>query len=333
MKTTRSFLFAALAVAAVVLAGCGKKETPAGAEHKAEPPSRIKHGPGGETIVMLDHEMQTRIGLKSEALAAVQLSAEVKGYGRVVDPAALAALVADFTTAQAANETSQAELKRLNTLAAQSNASERAVQTAAAAAVRDQAQFEAARLKLLANWGTAIASRPGLAAFVQSLGSLETALVRIDLPPGEAMKSPPTGARIASLADEQNPVEAGYFGQLPATDPLTQSRGFLFLVEPNSSKLPPGAAVAGYLKTSGEPASGVVVPRSAVVRHEGAAWVYIETSGTNFARRMLSLDRPLDEGWFVTTGVTAEDRVVTTGGQTVLSEELTAAGFLNGERE
>jgi hypothetical protein len=293
----------------------------------------VRQGPNGESIVLLDDETQTRLGLKAEPLAAMQLSSEFKAYGRVVDTAALASLVAEFTTARAANETSQAELKRLKILATQNNASERAVQTAEAAAVRDQAQFESTRLKLLASWGSGLAARTDLAAFVQSLGSLDAALVRVDLPPGEAMKSPPASARIVSLAEDQGSVEGTFFGQTPAVDAQSQSQGFLFLVEPNSSKLAPGAAVTAYLRTGDEPSSGVVVPRAAVVRYQGAAWVYVQSAGTNFTRRVLSLDRPVENGWFVTSGVAVADRIVATGAQTLLSVELNASGFLSGERE
>jgi multidrug efflux pump subunit AcrA (membrane-fusion protein) len=143
----------------------------------------------------------------------------------------------------------------------------------------------------------------------------------------------PAGARIVSLADEQHPVDAQFFGQIPAVDPQTQSQGFLFLVDPNPTKLAPGAAVTGYLRTVGEPAAGVVVPRAAVVRHQGAAWVYLQNDGTNFTRRVLALDRPTGNGWFVTNGVAPGDRVVTIGAQTLLSEELNASGFQGGERE
>jgi hypothetical protein len=332
MNTKPNLLFTALAVAAL-LGGCGKKEEAAADEHNGGPPKRVRQGADGETIVTLDEAMQTRIGLKIESLAAAQLGPEVKGFGRVVDPAALASLVADFTTARAANDTSQAEFKRLKTLASQNNASERALQTAEAAAVRDQAQFESARLKLLASWGAGVADRSDLPAFIQSLGSLDTALVRVDLPPGNALKTPPVGARIVSLAGEQSPVEGKFFGQTPAVDLQTQNQGFLFLVEPNTSRLAPGAAVTAYLKIGGEPVGGVVVPRAAVVRYQGAAWIYIQSAGTNFTRRVLSLDRPAENGWFITSGVAANDRVVVTGAQALLSEELNASGFQSGERE
>jgi hypothetical protein len=122
-------------------------------------------------------------------------------------------------------------------------------------------------------------------------------------------------------------------GAVPAVDPRTQSRGFLFLVSSNAAKFAPGSAVTGYLQTSGEPQAGFVIPRSSIIRHEGATWIYLETNGTNFFRRGVALDRPLENGWFVTGGVRAGDKVVVTGAQAVFSEELKAGGFLSGERD
>ena len=323
------------ALVAVAIAGCSKKEeSPAadqGAENGAAPAPRVKHGPNGETLVTLDEATQQQIGLKVEAIASLQINPEVKGYGRVMDPVALASAAGDFTTAQAAREASQAELKRLRTLAAQNNASERALQAAEAAAARDQAQFESSRLKLVANWGGAIAERRDLPAFVQSLGSLETALVRIDLPPGESLKSPPVKARLVTLSDQA--MEAAFLGVAPMMDPQTQSQGFLFLVQPNPAKLAPGAAMTGYVQVSGEPLAGFVIPRSAVIRHEGEAWIYLESSGTNFVRRKISLEYPMAGGWFVSGGVAAGDTVVVAGAQTVFSEELNGSGFMSGGRD
>ncbi len=330
MKTTLHFTFASLLALAALLPGCSK-QTPqpapaAPAESKAEPESRVKHGTNGDVVITLDAATQRIMGLQTAPLAPAQLSPQVKGYGRVLDTSPLASIVAELATAQAASAASQAELQRSKTLATQNNASERALQAARAAAVRDQAQAESARLKLLANWGSVIAAQQDLPAFVQSLGSLASALVEIDLPAGESLKGPPTGARLILLAAESKPVEAQLLGPAPAVDPQLQGRGFLFLVTSNSSGLAPGAAVTGLLSFPGEPQSGIALPRDAVVRFNGATWVYLQTAGETFERLEVTLDQPLDNGWFVPAGLKPEDKVVTVGAQQLLSEELKGQG-------
>jgi hypothetical protein len=314
-----------------LFAGCEKKEPAPAGGTESEATSRVKHGPKSETIVALDEATQKKIGLKTETLAPAQLSPEVKGYGRVVDPAPLASLVADYTTAQAASAASQAELNRLKTLAAQNNASERALQAAEAAAARDKAQLESLRLKSLASWGEAIVQRQDLPAFVQSLAMMKNALARIDLPAGESLKSPPAKARLVTLSDET--VAAEFLGVAPMVDPQTQSQGVLLLIQPNALKLGPGAAVTGFLQVAGEPVKGFLVPRSAVLRYEGGAWIYVESDGTNFIRRAIAPQHPLENGWFIPGGVTAGDQVVTVGAQAVFSEELNSSGFKSGGRD
>ena len=295
---------------------------PAAAQKKNEPESRVKKGPNGETIITLDAATQKLMGLQIATLARAELNPELKAYGRVLDISPLAALVAELTTAQAANEASQAELKRLKTLVVQNNASERALQAAEATAVRDETQVQSARLRLLAAWGNGISDRNDLQAFVQSLGSLTSALVELDVPAGQPLTATPTGARLLTLSEQASPPPAQLLGPAPMVDAQLQGHGFFLLVSPNTSRLGPGTAVTGFLSLPGEPQSGVALPRSAVVRFNGASWVYLQTGEETFQRTEVKLDSPLSEGWFVREGLKPQDKVVTVGTQQMLSEEL-----------
>ncbi|HXP62820.1 MAG TPA: hypothetical protein VN829_20130, partial [Dongiaceae bacterium] len=81
-------------------------------------------------------------------------------------------------------------------------------------------------------------------------------------------------------------------------------------------------------KVPGAPVDGVVIPREAVVRAEGAGWVYVldNASGNSFIRTEVALGHPTEAGWFVTGGVGANDRLVVNGAQELLSIELKGAG-------
>jgi hypothetical protein len=94
----------------------------------------------------------------------------------------------------------------------------------------------------------------------------------------------------------------------------------LFLLETNPP--PPGTAIVGRLQTRGAPQSGVLVPRAAVLRHQGEAVVYVQMSDDTFQRRQINLDRPLNNGFFVYKGLSTNDRVVIVGAQQLLSAEL-----------
>jgi len=324
-------LILTLTLSAAGLLGCKRQATEAneasGDAHEVKAPeSRVKHGTNGETILTLEAEVQKTMGLQTAVLEPASLAPELKAYGRVLDPSPLAALVAELIGAQASSAASQAELARLRNLAAQNNASARALEVETAAATRDQAQVESVRLRLLANWGSALAQRDDLAAVVQALGSLESALVQLDLPAGETLQGWPSAARLITLAAEAQPITAQFLGPAPAVDTQMQGRGFLFFVHPNPTRLAPGASVSGYIKLPGEAQTGVALPRDSVLHFNGATWVYVQRSETTFERNEVTLERPLTNGWFVQTGLRPQEKVVTVGAQELLSEELKGRG-------
>ncbi len=295
-------------------------EKPAAEE---EQKTTISHDTNGNVVITMTDEAKDEAGIVVENPAAAQFTPELQGYGKVLDPTPLAVLVSELGTAQATYAASSKELARLKSLAPQGNASTRAVQTADAAALHDQLTIQSVRDRLVLSWGRAVAEQRDLPAFTDALVAQEAALVRIDLPAGERLKSPPTGARVVALSGDS--TEAEFLGPVPGVDPQSQGRGFIFLSKPNALRLAPGQGVTGYLKLPGEPVSGVIVPGEAVVRAEGKGWIYVlNEGGDSFTRKEIALDRPTATGWFVTSPVTAGDHVVVTGAQTLLSEELKA---------
>ncbi len=322
MKANLPLICGLLIVA--LISGCspgGEKEEKSSGAEKAKPEERVKRGTNGQVVITLDRATQRTMGLATAVLERAELPAQVKGYGRVLDIAPLASQVVELSTARAASAASQAELKRLETLAAQDNASQRALQAAQAAAVRDQAQAEAAHLRLLTAWGSAIAEQKDLPAFVQTLSTLSNVIAELDLVASEFLPARPTGARLFTLADSTNPIPAQLLGPAPTVDPQMQSRGFLLLVTPNSAHLAPGASLTGFLTLAGEAQTGVALPYSAVVHYNGAAWTYLQTSETTFARTEVRLEQTLGAAWFL-HGLKAGDKVVSVGAQQLLSEEL-----------
>jgi hypothetical protein len=317
-------VIAAAAIAGLVFAYremSKERAAEAEGEKAVTAPSFVKRAADGSLVLTLDAETQKRLDLKIASAAATRLDREAEAYGRVLDPAPLAAVAAEMATARVGLESSTKELERLKRLAQDQNASTRAVESAEAAVVRDRISADAAHLKLVSAWGKDLAAQPDLPAFVTSLAALDAALVRVELPVGEVLKEGPLGARLATADADADPIDAEFVGLATATDPTSQGQAFLFRVENNRARLTPGMAVVGFLKLRGEPSSGVLVPRSAVVRWAAKAWVFVQTGNDTFVRREISLARPTATGWFVATGVSAADRLVVEGAQTLLSEE------------
>ena len=291
------------------------------AKHEEEKASIVEHGTNGQTILKLDKERQEHIGLQTAPLQSAQLRPELKAYGQVLDPTPYATSLIDSLSAQAALQASSNEYQRLKTLFGQEqNVSARALETAEAAMRRDSLLLAAAKTKLALALGESVASQSNLQAFVDSLISLKHGLVRVDVPIGESLPATPQAARIAVVGAEERPISARFLGAAPLASAQTQGRGFLFLVETNPP--PPGTAVVGWLQGPGDPQNGVLVPRSAIIRHAGEAFVYLQTGDDTFERKQIELDRPLANGFFVHEGLSANDRVVITGAQQLLSAEL-----------
>jgi hypothetical protein len=284
----------------------------------------VTHDTNGNAVIHISDEMQGDAGIVVTKAEEGKWSPEARGFGKALDPAPLAAIVNDFFSAQAAFNASNQEFERLKALSEQSNASARALQAAQAAALRDQLAMQAVRDKLTLTWGNVFAGENDLAAFAQALIARTQMLLRIDLPAGESIEGTPTGARVVTLSGQT--AQAAYRGPAPASDPQFQGKGFIFSLATNSLSLAFGQAVVGYITLPGEPLKGVIVPRGAVVRTEGAAWVYaMNAGGESFTRRQIPLDSPASGGWFVNSGIAPGDYLVESGAQTLLSQELKGA--------
>lgn len=338
MKPAKLFFPALAIVSSAFLLGCAKPagDQPAAAPEKAE--AQTKAG------VTIDAETQARIGLKTEAPAAMQLPSEMQVYGRVLDPAPLLDSIMELDRARIAFDSSLRELERAKQLKTDSNISDRAFQDATTAHAQNRAAAEALLLKIQIGWGRKIAEMLGpveLPADTQRepeklLAGLRDAkvLIRLDLPTGERLENQSQTARIVSLADKAVPVTATCFDLLPVMDPQTQQQEILFTADQSvTNRLTPGEAVTAFIKTAGDSVSGVVVPVSAVLRHQGAGWVYVQTETNQFVRTEIPLDRLTEHGWFVSQNLSATNRVVVSGAQTILSAELSGGGFNTGTRD
>lgn len=325
MKPKIILLITAALVVATLIFGYFQMTKERAADEQADQPisaaSRAQHSAGGKAEVSLDQATQELIGLQTAPLTPASLPPERRSYGRVLDSPPLIAQLSAIESARASLEASSKEYQRVKTLYDQGeNASAQSLETADAAIKRDRIALQSAQAELVAAWGESVAQLPNLGPLVESLATLKTVLVRLDLPAGEVIRDLPIGARL--LVARPGPSSEGTFlGRAPFTDPQAQGNGFMFLVTNTPPQLAPGLALTGFLLLPGEPLQGVIVPEAAVVRADDQAWSYVQSGSTNFMRRSLSQEHPVPGGWFMTHGFEPGERIVTTGAQTLLSEE------------
>lgn len=172
----------------------------------------------------------------------------------------------------------------------------------------------------------AIHVRPGEAVeagqVLLRVARFDQMLARVQLPVGESIDLTSPRARVVPVGFEQLSLPGERIAQVSAADSRPQGVTFLLRVAQGDAPVRPGTAVLAYLPAPGGEKTGVVIPRAAVVRTAGKAWTYLQTSDDTFLRREIPANNPTNNGWFVSSGFAAGDRIVVEGAFALLSEEL-----------
>ena len=115
-------------------------------------------------------------------------------------------------------------------------------------------------------------------------------------------------------------VGATILGPARAADPRLQSPGLLAQVSgPKAGLFSTGLSVPA--KLSGSASAGVFVPGTAVLRLDGATWVYRQTAPGKFSRALLAGVIAVPGGLFVTGGIHPGDAIVTSGAAALYAAE------------
>ncbi len=285
-------------------------------------------------VVKLDKEQAQTLGLEKEEPEKAELRPQRRAFGRVLDPTPLITLDDDLASAEAALAASKAEHERTQKLlAAGENTSRKTAETAEAQFRADQIKVNGLRRRALVEWGPSIAelNPEERRALVDRLVHGKVSFVRVDLLPGDAVADDPKHARLLVLGRENQPIETDAIAPAADVDPKVQAQGYLLRMEEPPFTLRPGMALTAWLDLPEAPQPGFAIPRSAILRHDGRTWVYVQEEEEKFVRQPVTLVAPLDDdkGWFAPAeggGVSAGDLLVVTGAQALLSEELKAQG-------
>ena len=270
---------------------------------------------------MLDAEAQRAAGIVIAPVAAASAGSGRTAYARAIDLSPLAALAADAEAARAAVAASARQLDRLTALAgADQSAAQRDVEAARAQLAADRAHLMLACRKIGLDFGAGL-ERVGcnaISALVQQAAAGHAALLRIDLTDGTL----PAGG---TLRIGDSGATAQILGPAAAADAQLQSPGVLALVRgPQAAQFGVGRVLPVPLGGGGQ--SGVLVPRSALMRADGGMFVYRPGKEGHFTRVALTGAVPLDGGWFVPGGALKPgDTIVVSGATTLLGLERAPA--------
>jgi hypothetical protein len=304
-------------------------------EHEEEAATSEGAEPAAEhedSVVTLAKEKWEALGVVSAEPAKAKSPSVRVAFGRVLDPTPLVTLDSDLGSAEASLAASRSEYERSQKLlAAGENTSRKAAESAEAQFRADEIKATGLRRQALLQWGEAAAAENSASRreFAEALVRGDAALVRVDLLPGDALSDSPRAAKLVVLGREQQPIGTTQITPAADADPRTQAQGFILRVEKPAFALRPGMALTAWLELDGKVREGFLVPRSAILRHDGRTWIFVQEEEGKFARKAIALDSPMEEGWFIEAregGVAETDKIVTIGAQAILSEEMKAAG-------
>lgn len=340
MNTCRTYMLLCFLVLSLLSMGACKGSAVKRAEKRETQPNKRPaelSWEEGQPALIVDAATQTRLGLATLSLTPSFMRPQMTTPAVVLSPQDLPSSRSGYIAALAQLQKSRVEAEvagreyaRLKILFEENqNISEKSLQTAEGTSKARDADVHAAEQQLSLQESTVRQEWGGVVAnwIVEDAQELQhvldqhAVLVQMTLPADLSLGAPKS---ISLEVPGGTRMQADLVSPLPKVDPRIQGRSFLYL-GPAHSGLAPGVNLLAHLST-GSPVSGVIVPSSAVVWSEGKAWVYQQTASDRFLRRVVATDTQLEKGFFIASGLTHGDKVVTQGAQALLSEEALLRG-------
>lgn len=290
----------------------------------------------GSPIVTIDMRSQLAAGIQTVVLDNVAYRSDEKLFGQVVEVKDL--LLAREKIITLANEFSIKSSEEVHTrrqyevakilFSDRRNISEKELMQAKQSYLRAesekivlQSQVHAFKDIARATWGATIAHwlENEDSSYFKSLASQETRLTRFAVPQQNKKEAILSGIEIAPAGSPSDTVFAEYVSEAPNVDLGSGMVNIYFLVK---AEFPTGTRLVGSMPTDMNIAQGVFVPNRATVWHSGKPWIYKQLGGDVFSRVEIDARVDLGEGWFEPEALKSGDRVVVSGAQLLLSEEL-----------
>ena len=265
-----------------------------------------------QSALTLTEAQQRRLGVEVQVLAETRRHRQVAAFAKVLDTGPLANLESDLESQIAAAAASSAEAARARMLSRNGTGmSFKDAEAAIAQASQDQTKLNLLRRRVGLEWGPGLAgmSDARRRTLIKALSAGKAALVQIDTPDSEGQ----AGARTVEIDIGSGSVHAPVIGPSRTAEPRLQSSGLISLVTgPQAILFSVGLVQSARIE---QPSSetGVLLPRSAIIRNLGSNWAYVRIGPQTFQRRRIAALEPLADGDFTSEGIRPGETVVTHG--------------------
>ncbi len=306
-------------------------------EEEIETPNRVSNQEG-LTIITASTATQVQSEIKTSAIQASTHQASISTYGSVMSIDSLIdlrtrylAVQSDIQILHTSLTQNQQEHSRLQALNQDDkNVSDKVVATAAANVKADEAKIAAAvsSAKNIADsmrqtWGEALTKHAlpqNTSDLLQNLISNKEVLIQTTLPFDATEPRENSSIMIAPTAAPSHTIRAHYISRAPISNSTIQGKTYFYHAK--TTELRTGMQVNALSATSGEISHGVLIPNTAIIWYAGKPWVYQKSGNDKFSRLPINTDIEVENGWFYQGSLKANDHIVTSGAQLLLSEEF-----------
>jgi hypothetical protein len=323
-----------------LLAFYGKDEFEAMSEQSEEEIETINRvaNKDGATIISISPAAQKQSDILTSPLKASSHQASISTYGNVVSIDSLIelrnrylAVKSEIDVLKATLSHDKSEFERLKALNQDNkNVSDKALAGAAANTKSDETKITAAEsnAKNISDsirqlWGDTLAQHAINAKtsnLLQALISNKRVLIQTTLPFDAAEPKQNSSIMIAPTAAPSHTMSAQYVSPAPLTNSTIQGKTYFYHAVTN--ELRAGMQINATTATSSKKSNGVIVPNNAIIWYAGKPWVYQKTGADQFSRKPIHTNIEVDDGWFYQGHLKANDEVVISGAQLLLSEEF-----------
>jgi len=286
--------------------------------------------------ITLSTDLQKSSAIETLILKPASHHAEFIAYGKVLNIQALLALrhryllaLTDQRSAQAKFKQSEQNINRQQDLYSSGVSSKRSLQEQQAQWQANQAQVDATHYQstaitdeALLLWGKELTNwaLSNDQAKLDSFLSGRQKLIQITLPSHQHLASTIRSIDVEVSGNRTKAHKAELISAATHTEVVAQGESYFF--QSSDKSLVPGMAISAWIPEQSTAMTGVIIPKSALIWYMDQALVYIKTTETTFSRRVLSHYSPNADGYFVPDTLSANQQLVITGAQMLLSEEL-----------
>jgi hypothetical protein len=289
----------------------------------------------GQPAVRIEPDMQEKSAIRVARLKKETISHETRAIGHIVDIAPLLEqrtryikVQSDRKMTAASLEYSKRNVKRLETLhSMDSNISNRELQEARLKNSREDIrlealdrELEAVKGQVLQDWGRVLTDW----ALGGKTGSLDALLqgneVLILVQPQREVIPVAGGTVYMNAEDERDSARKAEFISA-ATRAAENRRGDTYYYRADAAGLRSGMNLYVWIPDPARQISGYILPRSAIVWHNGKPWYYVKKTADLFVKQSAADHVETAGGWLLNDTDLSREEVVVQGGQLLLSEE------------